>query len=274
MRFRVQTSVMKVRLVEVLGAALAALVALGLNLGHAQAPGPQSFAAAETLTYEVDWSVFTAGKIVARLAGTDQDGPSEIITSARSQGVASLLYKVQDEYHSFFNPQTLCSRRISKKVSEGSRHREMEIAFNSDQGVAVVDERDLNAPNAPPRHIEHAVPPCAEDMVTAFYFMRRQPLHVGQEIRLAVNDGGETQAVVVEVQAEDQLQTALGSRRAIRVEPKIFGSLYKRKGRLLVWFSDDEQHLPLRLRLTVSVGTITANLKSVSSAPMMQAPVH
>lgn len=274
MRFRVQTSVMKVRLVEVLGAALAALVAPGLNLGHAQAPGPQPFAAAETLTYEVDWSVFTAGKIVARLAGTDQDGPSEIITSARSQGVASLLYKVQDEYHSFFNPQTLCSRRISKKVSEGSRHREMEIAFNSEQGVAVVDERDLNAPNAPPRHLEHAIPPCAEDMVTAFYFMRRQPLHVGQEIRLAVNDGGETQAVVVEVQAEDQLQTALGSRRAIRVEPKIFGSLYKRKGRLLVWFSDDEQHLPLRLRLTVSVGTITANLKSVSSAPMMQAPVH
>ena len=250
------------------------LVLASLTLAKAQSPGPPPFAAGETLTYEVDWSVFTAGKIVVRLAGADKEGPSEIITSARSQGFVSLLYKVQDDYDSFFDPQTLCSRRISKKINQGSRRREMEIAFDGQRGVAVVDERDLNAPNAPPRHVEHKMPPCAEDVVAAFYFVRRQPLHVGQEIRFAANDGGETQTVVAEVQAEEMLQTALGNRKAIRVEPKVFGSLYKRKGRLLVWFSDDEQHLPLRLRLMLSVGTITANLKSVSSAPATVAPAH
>lgn len=240
----------------------------GPQPGQAQAPGGPPFAPAETLTYEVDWSVFRAGKIVAQLVGSSAGtGPAEIITTARTQGVASLLYKVQDDFHSYFDPQTLCSRRISKKVNEGSRRREMELAFSGEKGVAVLDERDLNTPNAPPKHAEKKIPACAEDIVTAFYFLRRQPLHVGQEIRLTVADGGEAQEVTAEVQAQEQLQTALGARQAIRVEPKVFGPLYKKKGRLLVWFSDDPEHLPLRIRAILSVGTITANLKSITSQP-------
>lgn len=249
-------------------AGVALIICSGFSLGLAQAPGAPPFAPAETLTYEVDWSIFRAGKIVAQLVGSGAGtGPAEIITTARTQGVASLLYKVQDDFHSFFNPETLCSQRISKKVSEGGRRREINLAFNGEQGVAVVDERDLNTPNAPPKHAEKKIPACVEDIVTAFYYLRRQPLHVGQEIRLAVDDGGDAQEVTAEVQAQEQLQTALGTRQAIRVEPRIFGPLYKKKGRLLVWFSDDQEHLPLRIRATLSVGTITANLQSITSQP-------
>jgi hypothetical protein len=32
-----------------------------------------------------------------------------------------------------------------------------------------------------------------------------------------------------------------------------------------VWFSDDDQHLPLRIKFVIAVGTITATLKSVTS---------
>jgi hypothetical protein len=34
---------------------------------------------------------------------------------------------------------------------------------------------------------------------------------------------------------------------------------------MLVWFSDDEQRLPLRIRTMFPVGTITADLKSVTT---------
>ena len=179
------------------------------------------------------------------------------------------MYKVEDTFHSVFNPQTLCSSHISKQANEGSRRREIEISFDTDRGKAIQDERDLNAPNAPPKHVENQIPPCVEDIVTAFYFLRHQSFRVGQDIHLVMNDGGQTHNVTVEVQAREQLQTALGNRQAFRVEPKIFGTLYNKKGRLLVWFSDDEQHLPLRIKMTISVGTITGNLKSVTSQPVI-----
>jgi hypothetical protein len=31
-----------------------------------------------------------------------------------------------------------------------------------------------------------------------------------------------------------------------------------------VWFSDDDQHLPLRIKFVIAVGNITATLKSVT----------
>ncbi|MHB8652314.1 MAG: DUF3108 domain-containing protein [Terriglobia bacterium] len=255
---------------------VALLIITSVSPGRAQAPGHFPFAPGETLTYDVNWSIFTAGRVVATLlkpgnGGTD---PTEIITTARTQGFASLLFKVQDDFDSFFNPQTLCSRRILKKVNENNRRREISIVFNTDRGVAVQDDRDLNTPKAPPKHVENKISGCVEDIVTAFYFLRHQPLRVGQDIHVTLNDGGQTHDVTVEVQAREQLHTALGNRMAFRLEPKIFGTLYNKKGRLLVWLSDDAQRLPLQIKMTISVGTITGNLKSVTMAPANGSPGH
>ena len=75
----------------------------------------------------------------------------------------------------------------------------------------------------------------------------------------------------MDVQAREQIQTPLGTRFAFRVEPTVFGGLYKRKGRMLIWFSDDEQRLPLRIKASMSIGTITGTLKSASPLPTTNA---
>ena len=100
--------------------------------------------------------------------------------------------------------------------------------------------------------------------VTAFYYLRRQPMEVGHTIELPVNDGSKTQRVVVEVQAREKVQTPMGTFDALRVEPKVFSGLLKRKGRMLIWFSADERQLPLRIKAMISVGSITGTLRSVT----------
>lgn len=91
---------------------------------------------------------------------------------------------------------------------------------------------------------------------------------------MALNDGGETREVTIEVQAREQLQTPVGNRFAYRLEARIFGTLYNKKGRLLIWMSDDPQHLPLRIRMSISVGSFMANLKSVTTSPGNQPAAH
>ena len=90
---------------------------------------------------------------------------------------------------------------------------------------------------------------------------------MGDQIRLPINDGSKTSEVMVDVQAREKVETPFGTREAFRVEPTVFGGLLKRKGRMLIWFSDDDQHLPLRIRAIISVGAITANLRSVKTSP-------
>jgi len=226
------------------------------------------------LAFDMSWSIFPAGQTVAKLLRHEEGNGDayEVVTTARSQGFVSLLFNVQDEFHSFFDPQSLCSRRISKKINEGRRHKVGEIFFDTQRGLAVLDERDLNKPKDPPKHAENAIPSCVQDVVSAFYYLRRQPLQVGHPVRVPVNDGAKTYDVSVQVQAREKIQTPLGNLDAFRVEPKVFGDLYKRKGRMLIWISDDEQRLPLRIKAMISVGSITATLRSVTNQPTDHPP--
>ena len=226
------------------------------------------FAPGEILTYDVTWSVFTAGQVTVTLK-PGEGGSSEsyeTVTTARSQGFVALLFDVENEFHSVFDPKTLCSRGIHKEIHEGRRRKDTRIVFDAERQLAVLDEIDLNKPNSPPKHAENDVPPCVADMVTAFYQVRKQPLRVGEKIHVPINDGAKTYDVSVEVQTREEIQTPLGTRDAFRVEPKVFGGLYSRQGKMLIWFSDDAQRLPLRIKASVSVGTITGTLRSITTA--------
>ena len=223
------------------------------------------FEPGERLTYDVTWSIFAAGTVSTTLQSEGQGSKDHytVTTTAHSQGFVSLLFDVENEFQSVFNPRTMCSERISKKISEGRRHKETQIIFDSQRKLAILDERDLTKPHEPLKHAENEIPDCVEDVVTAFYYLRRQDFQMGKPLHMPVNDGSKTYEVTLDVQAREGIQTPLGNRSAIRVEPKVFSGLFKRKGRMQVWFSDDDQHLPLRIKFVIAVGNITATLKSV-----------
>jgi hypothetical protein len=224
------------------------------------------FIPGETLTYEVMWTVFRAGEVTAtlRTSGEGKRDAYEVTATARSEGFVSLLFDVDDVFRATSSVQTLCSEGIVKKVSEGRRHKDTRIAFDYDRKLALLDERDLNQPEAPPKHAEFDIAPCVEDVVTAFYYLRRQHLEIGRTIEMPVNDGSKTQRVIVEVQAREKVPTPLGTFDTLRVEPKVFGGLLKRKGRMLIWFSADQRQLPVRIKAMISAGSITGTLQSVT----------
>ena len=243
---------------------------LALTTGAVGQPQSSPFAPGETLTYDLSWQVFSAGQVVATLlkTGAGAKGTYEVKATAQSRGFVSLLYNLQDEFDSYFNPDTLCSASISKRVNEGRRHKNTRIVFDGARKLAVLDEHDLAVKDAPPKHAESEIPACVQDVISAFYFVRRQPLRVGQEIRLPINDGSKTSDVRIQVQALENIRTPLGVRSAFRIEPTVFGGLLKRKGRMQIWISDDAERLPLRIKATISVGTIAAELRSVAPSPV------
>jgi hypothetical protein len=233
--------------------------------GYAQ-KSPEPFPPDEMLTYDVMWTIFRAGVVTAsvRTAGDANRDAYEFTATARSEGFVPLLFNVDNVFRATSSRQTLCSEGIVKQVNEGHRHKDTRITFDYTRKLALLNERDMNQPKDPPKLAANDIPPCVEDVVTAFYYLRRQRLEVGHTIELPVNDGSKTQRVIVDVQAHEKVQTPLGTFDAIRVEPKVFGGLLKRKGRMLIWFSDDDRELPLRIKAMISVGSITGTLRSVT----------
>lgn len=225
------------------------------------------FAPGETLTFDVMWTVFRAGQVTSSIRNVTQGNQDlyEITATARSEGFVSLLFDVNNVFRASSDAQTLCSEKIVKTVNEGRRHRDTQIVFDYARKLALLDERDPSEPQAPAKHAEFDIPPCVEDIITSFYYLRRQRLEIGHNVELPVNDGNKTQRVIVEVQAREKVQTPLGTFDTLRVEPKVFNGLLKRKGSMLIWFSADQRHLPVRIKAVISVGTITGTLRTVTN---------
>ena len=252
--------------------ALAAVASCAAWIFFPAVPGARAeerlpFAPGETLTYDMSWSVFPAGQVQVEYFGPVKSSNKSYVVkaTAQSSGYVSIIYKVQDEFRSIFGPEPLCSHQISKTVNEGRRHKSAEIHFDYGRKVAILDESDPSKQNTPEKHEENEISACVQDVVSAFYYLRAQPMKVGQHLQLDVNDGGKTSEVDVEVQGREQIKTGIGTRTALRVEPKVFGKLFKKKGRMLIWFSDDAQRLPLRVKMFLSFGSIVGTLSSVTS---------
>jgi hypothetical protein len=236
-------------------------------------PGPSAaqqaklpFSPGEKLHYTVRWRLVPAGEAELTL-GREEAAPAgrwKVTAKANSMGYVSNIYKVEDEYQSTFRSSNDCSSGIRKVINEGDRHREVTIEFDQRRRLALMRDREASPNAPPPRQEQSAIPACVHDIVSAVYYARSQPLTVGQSFEIPVNDGARTVRIRVEVQAKEEIPTPVGKFQAIRVEPDVFsGNLFKEKGRMFIWFSDDPERLPVQLRAQMGIGTITAVLAAV-----------
>ena len=88
-----------------------------------------------------------------------------------------------------------------------------------------------------------------------------------------INDGGRTYNVEVEVQAQEEVRTPLGVFQTFRLEPKVFDGLFKTKGRLFVWLTNDAARMPVQLKAKVNIGTITVALTQVNQGNLRPAGI-
>ena len=222
------------------------------------------FSAGEKLQYTVQWRLFPAGHAELLLAKEEaQPSRWKATAKAHSTGYVSNLYKVENEYQSTFHNPTFCSAGIHKVIHEGDRHREVSLQFDQNRQTALLHDRDTTSDTSP-RQEQFSIPACVYDLLSVLYYARTQPLEIGESFKVPVNDGSRTAQVRVEIQAREEIETEIGTFPAIRLEPDVSSAnLFKEKGRLFVWFSDDENRLPIQLKVQIPAGTIIASMEGV-----------
>ena len=107
------------------------------------------------------------------------------------------------------------------------------------------------------------VPPCVHDEVAALQRLRTMRLEPGETIEFPVSNGKKSASVRVEVLNRESIKTPSGVYKTIRHEAFLYNNvLYRRKGRLLIWLTDDERRLPVRIRVRLRfyIGTVTLDL--------------
>ena len=95
----------------------------------------------QTLTFTVDWRVFTGGTAVFHL---EQQGDQLHVTAtADTVGAVNLLFPVVDRFQSAMDTRTGCSEGFWKQVQEGRRKVSSDLTFDYHAGKQTQVERNL-----------------------------------------------------------------------------------------------------------------------------------
>jgi hypothetical protein len=216
---------------------------------------PQS----ETLTFSVDWRVFTAGMATFHL---ERAGNVEKISAtADSIGAVNLLFPVIDRFQSGFNTTTGCSTGFNKQIQEGRRKIASDLIFDYDHGKQIQNERNLVHGTA--THKEANIPACVTDSLSAMFYTESQPLIPGQTIYFPLADSMRTVTVGMKVEDREEIKTPAGTFQTIKVQPTAAEGVVKNRGHIWIWYTDDARHIPVQIQARLFWGTITFHLQSM-----------
>ncbi|TKB27642.1 DUF3108 domain-containing protein [Desulfopila sp. IMCC35006] len=99
---------------------------------------------------------------------------------------------------------------------------------------------------------------------SAFFNSRLMPLVVGSHFIVPTFADKRRVKVVVNVVAKEKIeQTAIGPVTAVAIMPVMtFRGLYDKRGDTVIWYTDDECRVPVRIHSKIVIGSLTAELRA------------
>ena len=219
------------------------------------------FPEGQTYIYGVDWRLLSAGRTTVRFDSVN--GERHAIVEADSIGAVALLYHVHDRLETFFNPQSNCALSLIKHTEEGFRRVETSVRYDYSRKKAILDERNIRAKNQ--KHEENDIPGCVTNTVSAALYVGSQPLRPGTKFVFPSSDGGKAADIEVTVEGLEKIKAASTEYNTIRVSAEALNGPQKGKGKVWIWYSDDERRIAVQMRLRAFWGTIVFHLQQIAA---------
>lgn len=217
----------------------------------------KAFKEGEKLTFDVKYGFVTAGiatmqvPAIKRISGRDAYHVTFEVNTVPS---FDLFYRVRDRYETYIDKEGLFPWRFEQHIREGSYSRDFAAFFDQRKGKAKTSEG------------EYDIPLYVHDIVSAFYFARTldySDMQIGDRVQLENFYKDKVHDLDVKYHGKETITVPAGRFDCIIVEPLVReGGLFKSEGNIIVWLTDDDIKMPVRVKTKVVVGAIDADLTS------------
>ncbi|HEV2834870.1 MAG TPA: DUF3108 domain-containing protein [Pyrinomonadaceae bacterium] len=189
-----------------------------------------------------------------------------------SKGFFARLFNLRfrEVVESIVEPMSFTVKKTTIHDEQGKRVRTTESTFDSSKGKMTWTLRDPNNPASEPRHAITEFSGQLQDVLSAIYFIRTQPLEVGKTFEVFIGDGGRVYKTPIKVTEKKRMKTVLGRVDVLRVSAELFGPerlIDRETGEFSIWVTDDKRHIPVGGRVKTDYGTFDIKLKRVVTSP-------
>jgi hypothetical protein len=214
----------------------------------------QPFRAGESLRFSVQYGFIKAGSAWLEVPEVvDWNGhPSwRLVARAESNGFFDKVYKVRNRIESVWDQERRFSWRYFEDRHEGHYNANDTLYF--DPAIREVRYKDGRT---------YAIPPDAQDALSSFYYTRFQALPLGGSITFDYHASRKSLPLEVKVLGRQTVKTPAGRFNCVVIEPVLnAGGIFKNKGRLVIWLTDDARRMPVLMKSKVLIGSISVVLQ-------------
>lgn len=254
------------------------VISLAQTIAFSQQPArtPLPFERGEQLVYQAEFShgllrsvdvgeiTFTAeAEHVARDDGQGDPIVMRLTGDVVSRGLFPKIagFKLHQHVVSTASIEPFTVLHTDKVEEQGKRRRVLDAEYDHEKHKVIWRER---SPNPQGGAFDFSEP--IQDVLTVIYFLRTQKLEVGKSFDVPLTDAGRVYRFSVTAVERKDIDTVLGRVSTIRIEPSLFGdaSPVHARGKLSIWITDDERHLPVKAQLKVDMGTFDIKLKRLT----------
>ena len=216
-----------------------------------------AFGFGERLEYDVGYSFVNAGTAVFQVSKKKRvvEGHDCFLVAftVKSNPDFEFVYKVRNQYLTWIDIDGLFPWQFMQRTRERNFKKDYKAIFDQNAHKAVTTEGTFD------------VPSFVHDIVSAFYYVRTQDLSGmkrGESIKLKNFFDRETHDLQVKILGREQVTVKAGVFDCVVIEPIIVsGSPFGFKGRLVMWMTDDDRKIPVKVATHIPIGTIDAELK-------------
>lgn len=221
---------------------------------------PQSaFGVGERLVFDVGYGFITAGEAVMTIPKTDTmfGRPCyQVLFTVNSTPAFSWIYNVADRYETLLDVTGIFPWKFIQRVREGKYRHDFDAVFDQVNNIAYAENK------------QYPIPPYVHDVVSAFYYVRTldySKSRIGEKIMLQNFFKDSTYSLAVKFLGRQRIEVDAGTFDCAIIEPLIKeGGLFKSEGRVLIWLTDDERKIPVKVSTKVIIGSIDAELREFS----------
>jgi len=215
----------------------------------------KAFKEGEKLTFDIKYGFVTAGIAVMQVQKIKRiSGRNAFYITFEVNSVPSFdwIYKVRDRYETYLDVEGLFPWRFEQHIREGSFSRDFSAFFDHRKGIAKTSKGQFD------------VPLYVNDILSAFYIARTfnySEMKVDDIIPMKNFYKDKVYDLNVKYLGKDRITVDAGTFDCIVVEPLVQeGGLFKSEGSIVIWLTDDDLKIPVKVKTKVVVGSIDAEL--------------
>ena len=237
------------------------IASFGQSVKIEESPTIFAFQEGEWLKFKMSYSNFLkAGYSTIEVKDTNNNNKEafHIIGKGKSTGLISLFFKVKDNYQTFIDKSTLRPYRFIRKINEGGYTKDKEVFFDYETNEATVKDYKHNTEK------KHTINSDIQDILSSLYYLRNQNLNnleIGEEIELKMFFDEEITNFKLHFLGRETIRTKFGKIKTLKFRPLVqAGRVFKEQESLSIWITDDENKIPIRIKASLAVGSLRADL--------------